>query len=68
MNTRPKVIGERERLLRKMASDFGMSYWEVLEISEALGSNEDNDALIISLEDYVDQYEEMFDEWEFDDD
>ena len=68
MNTSfPISFKTREKYLLDLAQDFGLSYATVLTIADEMGDNENHDALVTLLEDYVDSIEDMYDEWEWDD-
>ena len=46
----------REEYLLSLADQFGVSVYEVKEISSFIGECEDFDALVILLEDYVNMF------------
>lgn len=60
-------MNTREEYLRELAQDFGLSYATVLDIVDEMGGSEDHDLLVIMLEDYVDELQEMYDERRWDD-
>jgi len=58
---------DREDYLRNLAEDYEMSYEDVKSLADILGANEDFDALLTELDDYVqdldndDEDDESFD-------
>lgn len=47
----------RKKYLQELAQDFGLPFEVAFEIAEMLGENEDYDALLTTLEDYLDEYD-----------